>query len=87
MKTYNIGDRVVVRNYDSNEIGVITEINRTKKKISGYLIRSEKGSEYAYVGTDNNDSSQTIDSAYTKLINKKGLETNLTVESLGNFKS
>jgi hypothetical protein len=87
MKTYNIGDRVVVKNYGSNEIGIITEINRSKKKISGYLIRAEKGSEYAYVGTDNNDSSQTIDSTYTKLINKKGLETNLTVESLGNFKS
>ena len=71
MKTYSIGDRVVVRNYDVNEIAVITEVHYSKKAISGYTVRSEKGAEYVYLGTDNDNSSQTIDSGYTKLLNKK----------------
>ena len=86
MKTYNTGDQVVVRNYDSNELAVITEVHYTKKSISGYTVRSEKGAEYVYLGTDNADSSMTIDSNYTKLINRKGIDTKLTINTLGNFK-
>ena len=86
METYNIGDRVVVRNYESNEIAVITEIHYLKKAISGYTVRSEKGAEYAFLGVDNDKSSQTIISGYTTLLDSKHVDTSLTVSTLGNFK-
>ena len=86
METYNIGDQVVVRNYDSNEIAIVTEVHYLKKVVSGYTVTSEKGAEYAFLGVDNNKSSQTILSQYTTLLSNKHVDTKLTLSTLGNFK-
>jgi len=84
---YRVNDKVIVRNYDNHEVGVITDIHyNSKKKLSGYTLMLERGSEIIFVGVDNAKSSQTIDSHLTEVVVESSeLKTNLTATSLGNF--
>lgn len=86
---YKVNDKVIVRNYDNHEVGVITELHfNSKKKLSGYTLMLERGSELIFVGVDNAKSSQTIDSHLTNVVVESSqLNTNLTTTSLGNYAS
>jgi len=54
MVEYEVNDRVVFRFNDVNEVPVITNVRQHKKTITGYDIRSEKGSGYVIVQVDAN---------------------------------
>ena len=54
MVEYEVNDKVVFRFNNVNEIAVITNVRRHKKMITGYDIRSEKGSGYVIVQVDAN---------------------------------
>ena len=54
MVEYEVNDRVVFRFNDINEVAVVTNVRRHKKTITGYDIRSEKGSGYIIVQVDAN---------------------------------
>jgi len=54
MVEYEVNDRVVFRFNDINEVAVVTNVRRHKKTITGYDIRSEKGSGYVIVQVDAN---------------------------------
>jgi hypothetical protein len=54
MVEYEVNDKVVFRFNDVNEVAVITNVRRHKKIITGYDIRSEKGSGYVLVQVDVN---------------------------------
>ncbi len=52
MVKYEVNDKVVFRCNDINEVAVVTNVRRYKKTITGYDIRSEKGSGYILVQID-----------------------------------
>ena len=54
MVEYEVNDKVVFRFNDVNEIAVVTNVRRHKNVITGYDIRSEKGSGYVIVQVDAN---------------------------------
>ena len=54
MVEYEVNDKVVFRFNDVNEVAVVTNVRRHKKTITGYDIRSEKGSGYIIVQVDAN---------------------------------
>jgi len=54
MVEYEVNDRVVFRFNDVNEVAVVTNVRRHKNTITGYDIRSEKGSGYIIVQVDAN---------------------------------
>ena len=54
MVEYEVNDKVVFRFNNVNEVAVITNVRRHKKTITGYDIRSEKGSGYVIVQVDAN---------------------------------
>ena len=54
MVEYEVNDKVVFRFNDVNEIAVITNVRRHKNTVTGYDIRSEKGSGYVLVQVDAN---------------------------------
>ena len=54
MVEYEVNDKVVFQFNNVNEIAVITNIRRHKNTVTGYDIRSEKGSGYVLVQVDAN---------------------------------
>ena len=54
MVEYEVNDKVVFRFNNVNEIAVITNVRRHKNTITGYDIRSEKGSGYVIVQVNTN---------------------------------
>jgi len=86
MVEYEVNDKVVFRFNDVNEIAVITNVRRHKKTITGYDIRSEKGSGYIIVQVDVNLTTRQrnkrveyplIDSKLTAAWNGSDSDTNL----------
>ena len=49
---YVPGDKVVVRAWGKNEIGLITNVRKKKNQILGYDLRTERGSAYCVVTVD-----------------------------------
>jgi len=64
---YNIGDHVVVRIEDVLQVAIVTNIHRKKNAITGYDVRSEKGSGYCVVSVDNSKVPYSIDSSLTEV--------------------
>ena len=64
---YVPGDKVVVRAWGKNEIGLITNVRKKKNQILGYDLRTERGSAYCVVTVDKpeNKSSISINSTLT----------------------
>ena len=62
---YNIGDQVVVRIVDTNQIGIITNIRKKKNQIIGYDLRTERGNAFVVVQVDKPKSTYSIDSQLT----------------------
>ena len=54
MVEYEVNDKVVFRFNDVNELAVVTNVRRHKNTVTGYDIRSEKGSGYVLVQVDAN---------------------------------
>ena len=54
MVEYEVNDKVVFRFNDVNEVAVVTNVRRHKNTVTGYDIRSEKGSGYVLVQVDAN---------------------------------
>ena len=84
MANYKVNDLVVIRNYDRIEVGVVTNKRTVKSndvagKITGYDIRTERGSALPTVGVDRKKSNITIDSELTALWLTNGGTSNLHV--------
>lgn len=80
---YEIGDLVVFRYEDSNQVALITN-RRTKKGVSTYDMRSEKGSAYLIVPVDNKKASCYIDSTMTAIFHANNGTNNMRIDrSLG----
>ena len=87
MVEYDVNDKVVFQFNDVNELAVVTNVRRHKNTVTGYDIRSEKGSGYSLVPVDKRRRKGTpdypvIDSAMTVVWNKavekgEAKETNL----------
>jgi hypothetical protein len=86
MVEYEVNDKVVFRFNDVNELAVVTNVRRHKNTVTGYDIRSEKGSGYVLVQVDTNLSTRQynkrveyplIDSKLTAAWNDSDSETNL----------
>ena len=60
MIEYEVNDKIVLKNDNVNEIGVITNVRRHKNTVIGYDIRSEKGSGYVLVQVDANLTTRQI---------------------------
>ena len=63
--TYSIGEHVVVRTEDIFQVAIVTNIHMKKNTVTGYDVRSEKGSGYCVVSVDNPKVPYSIDSALT----------------------
>lgn len=57
---YVPGDKVVVRAWGKNEIGLITNVRKKKNQILGYDLRTEKGSAYCVVTVDKPEDKSSI---------------------------
>ena len=80
---YEIGDLVVFRYEDTNQVALVTN-RRTKKNVSTYVIRSEKGSAFLLVPVDNKKSPFYIDSMVTAIFAANGGTNNMRIDrSLG----
>ena len=74
---YVEGDIVVLRVEDTNQIGIVTAVNKIKNRIAGYSVRSEKGSGYYLCSVDNPKSSWSIDSTLTRSYQESSSRSNL----------
>jgi hypothetical protein len=73
--SYETNDKVVFKYKGAYEVGVITGKSKTKDNVTGYYIRSEKGSGYSLVPVDikrrkPRPDYPIIDSAMTAAFNK-----------------
>ena len=73
--SYETNDKVVFKYKGAYEVGVITGKCKSKDKVEGYYVRSEKGSGYTLVPVDKkrrkgNPDYPVIDSAMTDAWNK-----------------
>ena len=57
---YVPGDKVVVRAWGKNEIGLITNVRKKKNQILGYDLRTERGSAYCVVSVDKPETKSSI---------------------------
>ena len=57
---YVPGDKVVVRAWGKNEIGLITNVRKKKNQILGYDLRTEKGSAYCIATVDKPEKKSSI---------------------------
>ncbi len=57
---YVPGEKVVVRAWGKNEIGLITNVRKKKNQILGYDLRTEKGSAYVVVTVDKPEDKSSI---------------------------
>ena len=75
---YNIGNHVVVRIEDALQVAIVTNIHRKKNMITGYDVRSEKGSAYCVVSVDKPKDTYSINSTLTEVWKQNTTEpTNL----------
>ena len=74
MKKYNVNDKVVFKHKGEYQVGVVTGASKTKDSITGYYVRSERGSAYSLVPVDKKRRKgydyAVIDSAMTAAWNK-----------------
>jgi hypothetical protein len=92
LKRYAVGENVVFRFEDGNQIGMITNIRTHKGKRVGYDLRSEKGSGFILVPVDKEKSNPCIDSALTAVWQQNGGGNNMRVDrsighTIANFSS
>lgn len=64
---YNPGDLVVVRTEDIHQVAIVTNVHRKKNTITGYDVRSEKGSAYLVVSVDKPKDVYSINSTLTEV--------------------
>jgi hypothetical protein len=64
---YNPGDIVVVRTEDIHQVAIVTNVHRKKNTITGYDVRSEKGSAYLVVSVDKPKDLYSINSTLTEV--------------------
>lgn len=76
---YDVNDLVVFRYEDSTQIGLVTN-RRTKKGISTYDLRSEKGSSFLMVPVNSKKSPFYIDSVATDIFIKNKGNNNMYVD-------
>ena len=76
---YNVNELVVFHYDGSNQVGLITN-RRTKKGVSTYDIRSEKGSAYLMAPVDNKKSHFYIDSKLTEIFRLNDGKNNMFVD-------
>lgn len=79
---YVEGDIVVLRTYDVNQVGIVTNIRKAKNKIIGYDVRTEKGSAYCICTVDRpltgrDSSAFSINSTLTRSYQESSSRTNL----------
>jgi len=83
---YNIGDNVIIKYYDSNQVGQVVDMHRNRNTGDTYDVMSEKGTMYSYSSIDKPKHNQYIDSELTKqLIDSGDITTNLKVGWIGNY--
>ena len=76
---YDIGDLVVFRYEDTNQVALVTN-RRTKKGVSTYDVRSEKGSAYLMVPVDNKKSPFYIDTMITAIFHSNNGSNNMHID-------
>lgn len=64
---YSIGEIVVVRTEDIFQVAIVTNIHTKKNVVTGYDVRSEKGSGYCIVSVDKPKDVYSIDSELTRV--------------------
>ena len=79
MVEYEVNDKVVFRFNDVNELAVVTNVRRHKNTVTGYDIRSEKGSGYVLVQVDTNLSTRQ----YNKRVEYPLIDSKLTAAWIG----
>lgn len=83
---YSIGDNVIFKYYDTNQVGQVVNVHRNKNSFDTYDIMSEKGTMHSYTPADKPKLNQYIDSSLTsKLIGDGEITTNLKVGWIGNY--
>jgi hypothetical protein len=84
---YSVGELVVFTYENTNQVGLITN-RRTKKGVSTYDIRSEKGSAYLMVPVDNAKSPFYINSKVTEILRANDSKNNMRIDrSLGHTRA
>ena len=78
---YEVGEFVVFKHeHDgSNQVGLVTN-RKTKKGVTTYDLRSEKGSGIVMATVDNNKSAYTINSRLTYIFQNNDGKTNMFVD-------
>jgi len=79
MVEYEVNDRVVFGYNNVNEVAVVTNVRRHKNNITGYDIRSEKGSGYIIVQVDANLTTRQ----YNKRVEYPLINSKLTAAWIG----
>ena len=83
---YSIGENVIIKYYDSNQVGQVVDMHRNRNTGDTYDVMSEKGTMYSYSAVDKPKLNQYIDSVLTnKLIGSGEITTNLKVGWIGNY--
>jgi hypothetical protein len=84
---YNPGHKVIIRNDNKFEVGIITaKYQANKSRGENFDVRSERGSVYAHITLDNEKSTYTIVSELTeKLIKSKTIVNNMDTTSIANY--
>lgn len=83
---YQIGDNVIIKYYNSYQVGQVVEARRRKNALTMYDVMSEKGTLYTHTPVDTVKLNQYIDSGLTaKLIDGGDITTNLKVGWIGNY--
>lgn len=83
---YQIGDNVIIKYYNSYQVGQVVEARRRKNTRTTYDVMSEKGTLYTHTPVDTTKLNQYIDSGLTaKLIDSGEITTNLNVGWIGNY--
>lgn len=84
---FSPGNKVVVRNDNKLEIGIVTaKYQANKSRGENFDVRTERGSVYAHITVDNPKSTYTIMSELTeKLVKSKTITNNMDVSSIANY--
>jgi hypothetical protein len=84
---YNPGHKVIIRNDNKFEVGIITaKYQANKNRGENFDVRTERGSVYAHITVDNAKSTYTIISMLTeKLIKGKAITNNMELSSIANY--
>lgn len=91
MSKYVVGSYVVVHNDGRNEIGLVTNVRRKKNQVSGYDVRTERGSGLPIVQVDKPKNTYYIDSTLTEVWNSANTNTlnatNLRMTKVGHTRA